>query len=62
MMGRTEERRWCRLGTDDQHDVALQSGSGHRRGVLFRLGEIITDQESFDMVSCTGLGGDFHET
>ena len=35
----TEERRWCRFGTDEvsvQHEVALQSGSGHWRGVLWR--------------------------
>ena len=38
-MGRMEERRWCRFGTDEvsvQHEVALQSGSGHWRGVLWR--------------------------
>jgi hypothetical protein len=38
-MGRTEEQRWCRFGTDKvsvQHEVALQSGSGHWRGVLWR--------------------------
>jgi len=41
MMGRMKERRWCRFGTDGvsvQHEVALQSRSGHRRGVLFQSG------------------------
>jgi hypothetical protein len=49
MMGKMEERRRCRLGTDGvsvQHEVAFQSRGGHRRSVLGRDGSCIKKNHS----------------
>ena len=53
MTGKMEEQRWCRFGTDGvlvQHEVALQDRGGHRERWLMH------QEESFDIVSCRGLG------
>jgi hypothetical protein len=60
MTGRMAEQRSCSFGTDGvliQQEVALQSGEPPERAYYFAWEDMpMHREESFDMVSCRGLG------